>query len=260
MAAEGKKICLVTGASRGAGKGVAKAVAEMGMYVVLIARKESDLVNTLKEIEEAGGVGTYIVCGISDREGVKKMAAKVKEEIGLPDVIVNNAGAWCFQDFCESDYESWDWMIDVNIRGHLNLYGEFLPAMKERKSGHFINVTSDSERIPFAGVSVYTGTKFFMDGFCKSLRMELKGSNVRITNVLPGFIWTDGLAGSLRNGKEAEAMKKFGFGDPEELIKKKDLMLQPEDLGKAVVDVLKNNSNYYTYDIMLRDMMQEEEF
>jgi len=252
------KVCVITGASKGVGEGVAKILASKGMFVVLLARGEEPLKNLLKEIEEAGGKGMYFPCSISDRDGIKAMAKEVIEKVGVPDYVVNNAGAWAFQDFCDNDYESWDWMIDVNIRGHLNVISVFLPSMREKKKGHIINVTSDSERVPFAGVSVYTGTKFFMDGFCKSLRLELKGTNVRITNVLPGFIWTDGLERTLRQEDQRRAMEKFGFGDPEEYIKNKDLMLQPKDLGEHVWNVINSADNYYVHDVMLRDMLQEQ--
>jgi len=252
------KVCVVTGASKGVGKGVAKVLASKGLFVVLLARGEDALKKLLKEIEDAGGKGMYFPCSISDREGIKAMAKEVIEKVGVPDYVVNNAGAWSFEDFSQNDYESWDWMIDVNIRGHLNVISGFLPAMKEQKKGHIINVTSDSERVPFPGLSVYTGTKFFMDGFMKSLRLELKGTNVRITNMLPGFIWTDGLERTLKNEVQRAAMEKFGFGDPDEYIKNKELMLQPEDLGIHVWNVINSNSNYYVHDIMLRDMLQEQ--
>jgi len=257
MSAGDKQVCLVTGASRGVGRAVAKTVASKGLYVVLVARSLDQLTDLLQQIKEDGGDGMVAMCCITDREAVKRMAAQVLKEVGVPDFIVNNAGAWAFQDFCDRDYASWDWMIDVNIKGHLNIIGEFLPAMKERNSGHIINITSDSERVPFAGVSVYTGTKFFMAGCMQSLRMELKGTDIRITNVLPGFIWTDGIASTMNNPVEREAMQKFGFGDPEDYIKNKDLMLQPSDLGDCVWTIISNPSNYYVYDVMLRDKLQE---
>eukprot|EP00088_Acartia_fossae_P036953 TRINITY_DN38148_c0_g1_i1.p1 TRINITY_DN38148_c0_g1~~TRINITY_DN38148_c0_g1_i1.p1 ORF type:complete len:269 (+),score=65.58 TRINITY_DN38148_c0_g1_i1:39-809(+) len=251
------KVCVITGASKGVGRGIAKTLGSKGVFVVLVARGQDALDNLLKEIQDEGGKGMTVACSISDREGIKAMASKVISEVGVPDFLVNNAGAWMFQSFVDNDYESWDWMIDVNIRGHLNAISAFLPAMKEKDKGHIINITSDSERVPFPGVAVYTGTKFFMDGCMQCLRMELKGTKIKITNVLPGFVWTDGLERTLRDPVQAKAMKDMGLGDPELFIEKKDLMIQPEDLGITVYDVMKSGDNYYIHDVMVRDKLQE---
>jgi len=251
------KICVITGASKGVGRGIVRQLADKGVFLVLLARGKEALDELLEEVKSVGGKGMAIPCSISDREGMKAMAQKVLDEVGVPDFLVNNAGAWSFQDFCDNDYESWDWMIDVNIRGHLNAISVFLPAMKKENKGHIINITSDSERVPFPGVAVYTGTKFFMDGCMQALRMELKNTKIKITNILPGFVWTDGLEKTLRDPVQAKAMKEMGLGDPELFIEKKDLMIQPEDLGITVYDVMKAGDNYYVYDMMVRDKLQE---
>lgn len=251
------KICVITGASKGVGRAVAKEVASKGLFVVLLARGQEALDKILKEIQNDGGKGMTFACSITDRQSMLDMAKKVMDEVGVPDFLVNNAGAWAFQNFIDNDYDSWDWMIDVNIRGHLNAISAFLPAMKKENKGHIINITSDSERVPFPGVAVYTGTKFFMDGCMQSLRMELKNTNIKITNILPGFIWTDGLERTLRDPEQAQKMKETGLGDAELYIEKKDLMIQPEDMGVTVYDVMKSGQNYYIHDMMVRDKLQE---
>jgi len=251
------KICVLTGASKGIGRAIAMTLADKGVFLVLLARGQEALDKMLQDVKDAGGNGMAIACSISDRDGMLAMAKKVMDEVGVPDFLINNAGAWAFQDFCDNDYSSWDWMIDVNIRGHLNAISAFLPAMKKENKGHIINITSDSERVPFPGVTVYTGCKFFMDGCMQALRMELKNTNIKITNILPGFVWTDGLERTLRDPVQAKAMKDLGLGDPELFIEKKDLMIQPEDMGTTVYDVMKSGKNYYVYDMMVRDKLQE---
>ncbi|XP_023326845.1 uncharacterized protein LOC111700213 [Eurytemora carolleeae] len=254
------KVCVITGASRGAGKGIAEVLARNGAYCVVVARSAGQLEQLLNSILENGGKGMCAPCNIADRASVQAMVKKVVDEVGVPDFLINNAGVWAFQDFCDKEYDSWDLMIDVNVKGHLHLMGEFVPLMKERGKGHIINVTSDSERVPFAGVSVYTGTKFFMRGTCEALRMELRGTGVRITNILPGFIWTDGLEKTLNNEKERAMMEKFGFGDPDNYIKNKDLMLQPSDIGDCVLSVARAPENYHIDDIRLMDKLQNTVF
>ena len=90
--------------------------------------------------------------------------------LGVPDILVNNAGVCTMGAVVEADYDSWDKMIDVNIRSHLHLLGEFLPGMKERGTGHVVNITSDSEKEPFQNLAVYCGTKHFWTGMSAALR------------------------------------------------------------------------------------------
>lgn len=250
------KVAVVTGAGRGAGKGIAKVLARNGVTVVLVSRNKDDLEKVLKEIQEEGGQGLVAPTDTGDRESVKNLATLVIDKFGAPDILVNNAASFYFQDFLEIDYESWDNMIDVNIRGYLSVIGEFLPAMKAAQKGHIVNITSDSERFPFASVTVYTGTKFFWGGTTPALRMELKGSGVKISNVQPGFIWTEGLARCLRDEKMRAAMIKHNLADPDVLLESKDLMLQPEDVGQAVWEVVNKPPNVYIQEVLLRDMYQ----
>ena len=95
--------------------------------------------------------------------------------MGVPDILVNNAGALEPGFVVDADYDGWDKMIDVNIRSHLYVLGEFLPGMKERGTGHVVNITSDSEKEPFQNLAVYCGTKHFWTGFSAALRWDTLG-------------------------------------------------------------------------------------
>ena len=86
------------------------------------------------------------------------------------DILVNNAGVCTMGAVVEANYDSWDKMIDVNIRSHLHLLGEFLPGMKERGTGHVVNITSVAEMDPAPILAVYCGTKHFWTGFSAALR------------------------------------------------------------------------------------------
>ena len=90
--------------------------------------------------------------------------------VGVPDILVNNAGVAVSGIVLDADYESWDKMINVNIRSHLYILGEFLPAMKERGTGHVVNITSVCELDGIPLMSVYCGTKHFWTGMSAALR------------------------------------------------------------------------------------------
>ena len=98
------------------------------------------------------------------------MSAEVMAAVGIPDILVNNAGVAVSGIVLDADYESWDKMIDVNIRSHLYLLGEFLPGMKERGTGHIFNITSAAEKDAPGFMGVFCGTKHFWTGMSAALR------------------------------------------------------------------------------------------
>jgi len=250
------KLALITGASAGIGAAVAKLLARKGIKVVLVARGEEKLAEILRSIEEEGGEGWIIPCDVATKEGILAMAKKVKDEIGVPDILVNNAGSYYLQDFCDCDYSSWERMVNMNILGYLFTIGEFLPAMKDRGSGHIVNISSDSERVAFPGFTVYTGTKFFWAGASDALRKELTGTGVRITNILPGFVWTEGLQWMLTDEKSRAEFTKFGFGNPDEIISQREKMLKPEDVALSVWQSVDKPGNVHVNDVLIRDALQ----
>ena len=98
------------------------------------------------------------------------MSSEVVAAVGVPDILVNNAGSLAPGFVVDADYDGWDKMIDVNIRSHLHMLGEFLPRMKERGSGHVVNITSEGERKAAACAAVYCGTKHFWTGMSEAMR------------------------------------------------------------------------------------------
>lgn len=250
------KVALVTGASMGIGAAIAKLLATKGMTVILVSRSQEKLEGVLKEIEDGGGKGVVLTCDTSCREQVVEMARKVKEDLGVPDLVVNNAACYTLQEFCDKDYPSWEKMISLNINGYLYIIGEFLPEMKERGSGHVVNISSDSERVAFPGFAVYTGTKFFWAGAAESIRKEISGTGVKITNILPGFVYTEGLDWLLNDEKSISAFRKFGLGEPAEYLAQKDKMLRPEDVAISVWESVNKPANVYVHDVMVKDSLQ----
>merc|ERR1711892_1525573 len=243
------------GASMGIGAATAKLLASKGMTVVLVARTRDKLDKVCKEIEEAGGKGVVLQCDTSSREQVIDMASKVKKDIGVPDLVVNNAASYCVQDFCDKDYDSWEKMISININGYLYIIGEFLPEMKERGSGHIVNISSDSERVAFPGFAVYSGTKFFWAGATDAIRKEISGGRVKLTNVLPGYVFTEGLDWLFHDEKSMHAFKEFGLGESSDYLSQKDKMLRPVDVANSVWECVNKPANVYVHDVMLEDSL-----
>ena len=123
-------LALVTGASAGIGAAVASLLARQGSTVILVSRSREKLDTLSTQIAREGGRCLVMECDLANREDIVRLAAKVKEEVGVPDLIINNAGAYYFQRLEDRDYNSWDRMINLNIMAYLVIIAEFLADMK----------------------------------------------------------------------------------------------------------------------------------
>ena len=185
------KVVVITGASSGLGEAAAKHLSELGATVVLGARRADRIEKLAKEIVEKGGKALAIAVDVTQREQVKKLVDKAVEQFGRIDVILNNAGVMPLSPVERLNFDEWDTMIDVNIRGVLNGIAAVLPYMKEQKSGQIINTSSVAGHKIFSGSAVYSATKFAVRALTEGLRMEVKPYNIRTTIVCPGAVKTE---------------------------------------------------------------------
>ena len=124
------RLALVTGASAGIGAAVSLQLARQGITVVLVSRSRERLTSLATRIEREGGRAVVMECDLTAREDIIRLAARVKEEVGVPDLIVNNAGAYYFHRLEDGEYNTWERMINLNIMAYLVIIGEFLADMK----------------------------------------------------------------------------------------------------------------------------------
>ena len=134
------------------------------MVVVLVARRVELLEQVATGIKAKGGKALVKVADVTDAEQVASMGRWVREEVGLPTIIVNNAGIASHCEFATQKAEDWEPMVELNIKAGLFCISEFLADMKEAKKGHIVNITSIFERSTMAGASVYAATKHFWGG------------------------------------------------------------------------------------------------
>ena len=123
------------------------------MTVILVARRLELLEQVASMIKEKGGRALVKVADVTCKEQVKSMGRWVREEVGLPTILVNNAGTGKQAEFATLQPEDWEPVIDLNIKAGLLCIGEFLAEMKEAKKGHIVNITSIFERSTMAGLS-----------------------------------------------------------------------------------------------------------
>jgi NADP-dependent 3-hydroxy acid dehydrogenase YdfG len=176
------RTALVTGASRGIGLATAKRLASAGVRVALVARTESVLAEAA---EDAGGVA--LAADVSDASAVAALARRAGELFGdaSPDILVNAAGAFALGPLAETDTETFDRQLAVNLRAPFLVIRAFLSAMLERGSGHIVTIGSVAGRLALPGNGAYGASKFGVRGLHAVLDLELRGSGVRSTLVEP---------------------------------------------------------------------------
>ncbi|MQR00306.1 SDR family oxidoreductase [Glaciimonas soli] len=185
------KVVVITGASSGLGEATALYLASQGANLVLGARR-ADRIHALAQ-KLAGNSGTAIAVetDVTDREQVQRLVNAAVQTFGRVDVMINNAGLMP-QSLLESlRVDDWDRMIDVNIKGVLYGIAAALPYMKDRKSGHIINVSSVAGHKVGPGGAVYSATKHAVLALSEGLRQEVKPYNIRTTVISPGAVATE---------------------------------------------------------------------
>ena len=185
------KVALVTGASRGIGRGIAKYLGARGAFVVAGARSLDAAAPAAQEIVAAGGRAQAIALDISDDASVAAAAEKLLKEHATIPLLVNNAGITRDGLLMRMKKEDWSQVIETNLSGIYRLSRALVPSMVKARYGRIVNVTSVVARIGNAGQANYGAAKAGVEGFSRSLARELASRNVTVNCVAPGFIDTD---------------------------------------------------------------------
>lgn len=187
------KVIIITGASSGFGKLTAKRAAEMGGKIVLAARSEEKLKETVAEIKAAGGEASYIVTDVAKKDDVFAMAKFAVDTYGRIDVLVNNAGTMPLAFFSEHEQalDKWEQCIDISIKGTIIGISAVYDQMIKQGQGQVINVSSIYANFPVAGAGVYQVAKMGVQYLAESLRSECQGK-IKVTTIKPtGFMKTN---------------------------------------------------------------------
>ncbi|OPX11774.1 SDR family NAD(P)-dependent oxidoreductase [Mycobacterium sp. AT1] len=190
-------VAMVTGASSGIGRAAALDLARHGASVAVVARREDRLDELVAEIEDGGGTALKIPADIAERVQADAAVAAAVAHFGRLDILVNNAGYMVLGSLAAADVEHWDRMIAVNQRGLLYMTKAALPHLHTaaadglRNVADIVNISSLTGRVAYANQSVYTMTKFGVNGFSEALRKELADSHVRVGVLEPGVVTTE---------------------------------------------------------------------
>jgi 3-hydroxy acid dehydrogenase / malonic semialdehyde reductase len=182
------KTALISGASSGIGWATAKCLADEGLNVILLARREDKLKELAQQLNKK--VRSFIVVAdVTDLDNLQQQLDQLPTEFSNPDVLINNAGAAIGLDTAqEANWQDWHNMIDLNCTGLAFLTHYVLPKMVNNNRGHIINLGSIAGSYPYRGGNVYGATKAFVEQFTLNLKADLLGTLVRVTSLEPGMV------------------------------------------------------------------------
>lgn len=186
MASDANRLVVVTGASRGLGRGCALAFAGPGTEVALIARHVAELQSVAEEIGARGGSARVIECDVTRDERVRQAFAS----LGRCDILINNAGTNQPQPFLEVDADTLDTLLALNVRSMFVTAQAAARLMVQARSGVIINMSSQMGHVGAARRAVYCMTKHAIEGLTKAMAIELAPLGIRVNSVAPTYIET----------------------------------------------------------------------
>jgi 3-oxoacyl-[acyl-carrier protein] reductase len=224
-----QRIAIVTGAARGIGAGTAKRLAADGLAVAVLDLNEADGATTVAEIEKAGGKAIAVGADVSNAEQVQSAVDKVVAELGEPTVLVNNAGVTRDNLIFKMSENDWDTVLGVHLRGAFLMTRAAQKYMVAAKWGRIVNLSSVSA-VGNRGQVNYSAAKAGMQGFTKTLAIELGKYGVTANAIAPGFIATDMTAATA--ARLGLSFEDFQAAAAKEIPVQR--VGQPEDIAAAV--------------------------
>jgi gluconate 5-dehydrogenase len=187
-----QKVAVITGASRGLGRTMARGLAGAGAHVVLIARDEAKLVEVRDEILAEGGQATVLALDLADEDAVRAGIRRIGGEIGRIDICVNNAGIINWQPVLDSDVEDFERILDTNVKASFIMSQECAAFMRAGgRGGRIVNIGSILSTVGRAKLHAYCASKSAIVGLTRSLAAELGRENITANVIAPGYFVSD---------------------------------------------------------------------
>lgn len=231
-----EQVAVVTGAGRGIGAAIAQKLATLGVLVIACGRKREPLESTVAQIIRGGGRAEVLPCDVTDLRSVESAANQVDAAYNRTDILVNNAGVGGFGgSLHEMPADSWDKVLNTNLRGVYYCIRSFAPMMIRAKKGHIINISSLAGKNPLPNGAAYAASKWGLNGLTYSVAEELRGHNIRVSVVCPGSVNTEL---SPHTGKDSRKM------------------LQPDDVAHVIAMLVTQAPQSFTSEVLLRPTMK----
>ena len=227
------KSAIVTGGTKGIGRGIAEALLREGVNVCISARHEEEVEQAVRELSAVGeGAVAGAACDVRDYDQVRALFQHASSEFDRLDILVNNAGIGIFAPVEELSPEDFRAVLETNLFGVFYCCHEAIPEMKRGGGGYIINISSLAGANPHPRMSAYNASKFGLNGFSEALMQEVRHDGIRVSYVMPGSVNTH-----------------FGNEEPDET---KNWQLQPEDIARVVVNLLKSDERSLSSRVEIR--------
>jgi 3-oxoacyl-[acyl-carrier protein] reductase len=226
------KVSIVTGASSGIGRVIARRLSEHGCRIVLASRSDTELKTLQREISEGGGQSVAVRTDLSRYEDLDQLVHAALDEFETIDFLVNNAGWGRKAVIAKARIEDWENTFRVNLLAPMILSKLVLPTLITRQTGAVVNISSISGRAGQAGSSAYAASKSGLIAFSQSLYEEVREYGIKVTAILPGFVDTP-MIPTVRHLDRSK-------------------MLRPDDVAEAVLFVLTSSATSCPVEITLR--------
>lgn len=226
------QVAIVTGAGRGIGAAIARELARLGATTVLCGRTRATLESAAQSIIRAGGNAHPLVCDVTNLKSVESAGQHVESSFGRVDILVNNAGIGGFEGpLHQLPPDSWEQILNTNLRGVYFAIRAFAQLMIRAGSGHIINISSLAGKNALPNGAAYAASKWGLNGLSYSVAEELRPHNIRVAVICPGSTNTEL---SPHAGKDQSKM------------------LQPEDVAHAVAMLVTQSPQSFMSEVLLR--------
>jgi NAD(P)-dependent dehydrogenase (short-subunit alcohol dehydrogenase family) len=244
----GGKVAVVTGGSIGIGAAIGRLFAQEGARVALLSRTAAAGEKTAQAIRSQGGDCRFYVADVSKSDQVAKVAAQILKDYPKVDILVNNAGIWRPGRVVDLDEETWDSVLDTNLKGMFLVSRHFLPGMMERKAGVVINVSSVAGLVGAPDASCYAASKGGIVNLSRSMALDFAPYNIRVNCLCPGMTDT-------AQGVSVVAHYKPGGNQTEEKRNWQPLrhVGTADDVAKAALYIASDDAAFMTGSIFVLD-------
>lgn len=235
------RVAVVTGASRGIGRATALELARLGATVVTMARSAEPLADLSAEIRAIGSDTLAIPADAAVADDVTRVVETAVAQFGRIDILVNNAGIGILGPLSQTTVEDFDRQIATNVRSVFLFCRAVIPVMEQQGGGSIVNVASISGLKGFANASVYCATKFATIGLSRSLDIELRERNIKVTAICPAGVSTDWAIGTGLTREDVADLDR----------------LRPETIAEAIRYVVTQPANTRVTELVIYPMIEQ---
>jgi len=208
----GGKVALVTGGSKGVGRGISDAFIDEGAHVCICSRNEDEVRQAASELEERGANGARalaVVADLTDEEDRERLLEETTGELGAIDILVNNAGTIGEGGTLEdTPIEAWRDLFELNLFAAVDLVKRVAPQMREKGWGRIINVSSENGTQPYPDMISYSASKGALDNFSKGLSKQYAADGILVNTVSPAFIETPLVTAMMEQAAEQQGISR----------------------------------------------------